>query len=238
MAGTLYGLGVGPGGSGLVTQKAKDILGRTQVLCLPKSGPGRESVALQVAAPFLPAGVAVEELLFPMSRDREVLVRHWKLAAERVAGLLDCFGAVTFITIGDPLVYSTFGYLMRHLLAVRPAARIEVVPGVTSFVAAASRLQLPLVEGDERLAVLTVPVTAEELAACAAFFHTLVLLKVSADYGGTLQLLKQAGLEKEAYLVSRLGGEGELVCHAPFSLSGDTVDYLSLLIVKNRGLQA
>lgn len=235
MAGTLCGLGVGPGEGALVTEKAKEILSRTQVLCIPKSHAERESVAMGIVSPYLPAGAKIETLLFPMARDREVLKRHWELAATRVHDLLGQYETVTFVTIGDPLTYSTFGYLLRHVRRVNPGVNVCVVPGITSYHAAAARLGVPLVEGDERLAVLTVPVTAGELAACARYFDTVVLLKVSADFDGTLQRLREAGLDREAFLVSRVGSENEWVCKDPFSLAGQKVDYLSLVIVKKRG---
>lgn len=234
LRGTLYGIGVGPGDSSLLTLKAVEILQKTDVLCLPIAGAGRESAALSAAGPFLREGVPVEELLFPMSRDQEVLAKHWRHAAKRVAELLETNDIVTFITIGDPLTYSTFGHLLRTLHRDFPMAKAEVVPGVTSFCAAAALLKVPLVEKDERLAVVPAPVGKDELAEMARHFDALVILKVSADFGGALDGIAALGEGWEACLVSRCGTGEEMVATDPFALRGRPVDYLSLLVVKRR----
>jgi precorrin-2/cobalt-factor-2 C20-methyltransferase len=232
--GKLYGLGVGPGGSGLITEKGRIILAVTDVLCIPKSRVERESVALATVRPYLPANVRIEELLFPMSRDESVLSEHWVKAARKVNALLSECCTVTFITIGDPSLYSTFGYLLEYLRREDPNVAVEVIPGVSSFNAAAALLQVPLVEKNERLAVVPLPVSEEELSNIARSFDTIVFLKVSAAFDETLELLKRAGLDKEVYLVSRCGSEEEYWTDDPFALQGQEVDYLSLLIVKRR----
>lgn len=234
LRGILYGLGVGPGDSGLITEKGKAVLQKTEVLCIPKSKADRESVALAAVRPYLPPDIVVEELLFPMSRDETVLEKHWVDAAGKVAGLLTQYQVVTFITIGDPLTYSTFGYLLDTLRHSHPQARVEVIPGVPSYHAAAALLQVPLVESGQRLAVVPVPVSEDELAAMARYFDTLVFLKVSAAFDQTLDMLQKAGLDKEAYLVTRCGSTDECWTANPFALRGQDVDYLSLLIVKRR----
>jgi precorrin-2/cobalt-factor-2 C20-methyltransferase len=232
--GKLYGLGVGPGGGGLITEKGKAVLAATDVLCLPVSKAERESVALAAARPYLRENIRIEELLFPMSRDEGVLSLHHEKAARKVASLLSEFGTVTFITIGDPSLYSTFAYLLLHLRKLDPDLSVEIIPGVTSFSAAAALLQLPLVEKNERLAVVPLPVSEEELAVIAGSFDTVVFLKVSAAFDETLDMLKRAGLDEEVYLVSRCGSKEEYWTDDPFALRGSNIDYLSLLIAKRR----
>lgn len=234
LRGTFYGLGVGPGESGLLTTKAAQILGRTDILCVPSRAAGLESRALSAAEPYLKAGAPVVELLFPMSKENSVLEAHWLAAAEKVAELLVKYDAVTFVTIGDPLTYSTFSYLLATLRRLHPAVNVEIVPGVTSFHAAAALLQIPLIEGEERLAVVSAPVTAEELAELVRYFATIVILKVSAAFDHTLDLLREQGITQDVYLVSHCGGREEFYTKNPFELYGQPVDYLSLLIVKRR----
>lgn len=233
-SGILYGIGVGPGDSALITEKGKEALARSGAVCIPKSKAERESVALLTAKPHLSADTVIVELLFPMTRDESELERHWEDAARTVARLLSEHGAVSFITIGDPLLYSTFGYLLQRLRRLAPDARVEVIPGVSSLNAAAALLQVPLVEKDERLAVVPVPVAEEELSGLLRYVDTVVFLKVSADYDRTLDLLEKTGFAGELYLVSRCGGGDEYWTNDPFSLRGQPVDYLSLLIAKRR----
>lgn len=232
--GTLYGVGVGPGDSALLTLKGREVLGRSQVICVPKSKTERESVALTVVKPFLAADAVVEELLFPMSRDEAVLEKHWEEAAKVVAGLLAKHNSVAFLTIGDPFLYSTFGYLLKYLQRVAPEAAVEVVPGISSFNAAASLLRIPLVEKNERLAVVPLPVAEDEFRGLAQYVDTMVFLKVSAAYDEILDLLASSDFAHEVYLVSRCGTGDEFWTNDPFALRGETVDYLSLIIAKRR----
>ena len=229
--GILYGVGVGPGDSTLLTEKGKAILAGADVICVPKSKTERESVALTVAKPYLSPDVKLVELLFPMSRDEAVLDAHWQEAAGVVAELLGQYGSVAFLTIGDPLLYSTFGYLMTYLGRLLPEARVDVVPGINSFTAAAALLRVPLVEKDERLIIIPAPVKEEEFRVLSAYVDTVVFLKVSADFDKLLDLLEEAGFD-ETYLVSRCGSNDEFWTNDPSALRGQAVDYLSLLIAK------
>lgn len=232
--GVLYGVGVGPGDSALLTEKGKAALMASTVVCVPKSKAERESVALSVARPYLSPDAVVEELLFPMTRDEKELTAHWQSAAQKVAALLGTHEAVSFLTIGDPFLYSTFGYLLEALNKITPDVRVEVIPGISSFNAAAARLQIPLVEKNERLVVVPVPISEEEFRGLAQYVDTVVFLKVSAAYDETLDLLEKTGFAGEAYLVSRCGSTEEFWTNDPFALRGADVDYLSLLIAKRR----
>ncbi|MDO5484478.1 MAG: SAM-dependent methyltransferase, partial [Desulfovibrionaceae bacterium] len=63
----------------------------------------------------------------------------WATAARQTLAVLEGGESAAFLTIGDPLIYSTFGYLWRTLRGLSPEVRVEVVPGITSFQAAAAR---------------------------------------------------------------------------------------------------
>lgn len=234
LRGTFYGLGVGPGGNGLLTVRAAEILRKTGVLCVPGRTAGAESLALTIARPYLAPNVPVVELVFPMSRDSAVLEQHWLAAAGKVGELLAAHEVVSFITIGDPLTYSTCVYLLSYLRRLHPDAKTEIVPGVTSFQAAAALLQLPLAEGDERLAVVTAPLGQEELAELLGRLATIVILKVSAAFDHTLDLLRPHRGELDFYLVSACGSGEEFYTADPFALYGQAIEYLSLLIVRRR----
>ena len=57
-------------------------------------------------------------------------------------------GNVAFITLGDPMLYSTFLYLYECVKETYPEIELEIIPGVTSVTAAAASSKLPL--GGER----------------------------------------------------------------------------------------
>ena len=52
-----------------------------------------------------------------------------------------------FLTLGDPLVYSTYAYIMFE--AQKYGIETRIIPGITSFTAAASALTMPMALKDE-----------------------------------------------------------------------------------------
>ncbi|MCR3921059.1 MAG: precorrin-2 C(20)-methyltransferase [Firmicutes bacterium] len=232
--GILYGIGVGPGESTYLTEQATKALAASSVICVPKSKVERTSVAYSAAKAHLPATAIVEELLFPMTRDEKELQEHWEQAASRVAQLVAEYGTVSFLTIGDPLLYSTFGYLMKCLGSLAPSVQVEVIPGISSFTAAAALIKVPLVEKNERLAIVPVPISVDDFIGLSRYVDTVVFLKVSSAYEETLALLERTGFAHEAYLVSRVGSKDEFWTNDPFAYRDKAIDYLSLLIAKRR----
>ncbi|MFC7165023.1 cobalt-factor II C(20)-methyltransferase [Halospeciosus flavus] len=136
---TLYGVGLGPGESDLVTVRGKRILEGADVVY----SPGR--LSRSVALDHVEADV-IGDLDFPMTRDPEKLRNAWKEAASEVAPVA-ADGTAAFVTLGDPNVYSTFGHLRRILDAFHPEVDVEVVPGVSAVTAFATALGVEIDAG-------------------------------------------------------------------------------------------
>ena len=118
---------------------------------------------------------------------------------------------MAFITIGDPTVYSTFFYLYERLLEASPGLRIEIIPGVSSINASASRARISLGLGEERIAILPAA-TWTAWSAVLEQFDTVVLMKVYKVFDRIVATLADRGLLGQAVYVSRLGMADELVC--------------------------
>lgn len=228
---TLYAVGVGPGDPELITIKAQRILQQVQTVYVPKSGKQNRSLALEIARPHLPPHVEVEYLYMPMIERGQELEQHWQEAARQVLDGLQR-GDAAFLTLGDPLTYSTATYLAEAVKRLNPQVTIIFVPGITSYNAAAARVGLPLAEGDETLVVVPSVGTAGFLKQVLTTHDTCVLMKVSRAYDTVLQVLQELGLKDNAVLVSRCGTERELVTRDLDSLAGSNIDYLSLIIIK------
>lgn len=106
--GTLYGIGIGPGDTELLTVKAVSVLNSVDVIFSPRSAPKKDSIARKIIEPVLKGNARVEELVFPMTKDRDTLERHWAQATEDVAEVLRSGKDAAFITLGDPFFYSTY----------------------------------------------------------------------------------------------------------------------------------
>jgi precorrin-2/cobalt-factor-2 C20-methyltransferase len=232
MTGTLYGIGVGPGDPELVTLKAARIIKETPVIAVPITKPGGESYALNIVSGLVQPEQAVLKLLFPMVKEVAAKRSYRQAAAEAIAGELAAGRDVAFLTEGDPLLHSTFIYVLQHLSSTFP---VEVVPGVSSVMAAAAQAKLPLVNADQRLAII--PTTFENLADLRQIFEdfdTVVLLKFHRLLDQLLDLLDELGLSEQTVLVERASHPAGRVVRDARSLRGVSIHYLSLLIVFTR----
>jgi len=225
----LYGVGVGPGDPSLLTLKAADVLKRSGVVFVPRSRAGRPSVALGIARDYLSPQARIIELDLPMTEEEEALAEAWQEAARVIVAELQKAPEGAFLTLGDPSIYSTFGYVAQRVRQLEPQIKVEVIPGITSFAAAAARAGVSLAQKDQALIILPAadsPLASYALASDAA----VVVLKASRDYTATVKLLETSQRLPGSVLVSRVGLKGErvdrLVAEEP--LAGP--DYLSLII--------
>ncbi|NTW88643.1 MAG: precorrin-2 C(20)-methyltransferase, partial [Desulfobulbaceae bacterium] len=203
---SVYAVGVGPGDPELLTRKAERILRSVDVILAPVSNPGEASVALDTIREFIDdrrQEIVVHQ--FPMTSDRSRLLPAWQEAAALIAGHVEAGHSVAFITIGDPLFYSTFIYLLRILREQWPHLPIEIVPGISSINAAASEAALPLVEGDEKMAVIPATAGIEQIRTALETYETVVLLKVKPLFPAIVDLLRETGREQTTVFVERVG---------------------------------
>ena len=209
--GTLYGIGVGPGDPELITVKGARLLRQCQHVFVPKPRMAADSVALSVAAIYLNPSSQVHELIFPMTSDRADLSRHWKASAGEIATVLKSGEDACFLTLGDPLLYSTYIYLLRELKALWPGARVVTVPGVTAFSAAAALSGFPV---GERKETVTIIPTADDLADVQRALSgggTVILMKIGRRLREVLNLLEEAKVIDHSVFVSHAGMENERV---------------------------
>ena len=229
MAGRLYGIGVGPGDPELLTLKAARVLREVPVVAVPVTKPDGNSYALDIVSGMLQPEQKVLKLLFPMLKDVEAKSGYRRAVAEAIFQELAAGRDVAFLTEGDPLFHSTFIYVLNELDS---DVSVEVVPGISSINAAAAQAQLPLVNADQRLAVI--PATFEDEAALRRIlreFDTVVLLKFHRHLDRLLDLLDELDLTERAVMIERAShAEGRVVRNVG-TLRGEPVHYLSLLIV-------
>ena len=150
MNGILYGIGTGPGDPELMTLKAVRLIRQADQIIVPGEYP-ETSTAYRIAVLAVPelAEKPVLAVPMPMTGDPGVLHQVRTEAAHLIRGFLDSGKNVAYLTLGDPAIYSTFGYLQQILQA--EGYQTETVSGVPSFCAAAASLHISLVEGSEPL---------------------------------------------------------------------------------------
>jgi precorrin-2/cobalt-factor-2 C20-methyltransferase len=230
---TLYGIGVGPGDPGLLTVKAVDVLQDVGVVFAASSPKNNYSRALNVVKDILVPSVSVRNLAFPMTKDKEELEASWQKNAKEVIACLKGGDDAAFLTLGDPLTYSTYGYLINYIKKLAPDTNIVTIPGISAHNAASARLNIPLVEGKESLLVVSGVEELDRIKELCRTADNLVILKPYRRFEEILAILKETKPLASPVLISHLGQEDERIEMEPALLKGQKIPYLSLLIVKN-----
>ena len=230
--GTLYGIGVGPGDPELITVKAVRLINQVDVVFAPTKNSLEASQAYRVVKPHLREGARVEPLVFPMTYDRKVLEEVWAAHAGRLCAVLEDERDVGFITLGDPMTYSTYTYIFT--LVRRRRVPVEHVPGITSYGAMASALGIPLVEGDENLLILPANYPGEKYDLLLPHADNVVFMKFPRDCGALVEKIGRHGLADKTVFTQNLGLEGERL---GLSLEAARLEdkrqrYLSLMLSK------
>jgi precorrin-2/cobalt-factor-2 C20-methyltransferase len=242
MTGKLYVVGVGPGDPELLTLKAVRILKTVPCIFVPKGREEGSSLALSIVEKAIDLGnKEIVEIHFPMQKTKErrgqngaaaaELDLKWKNAVTAVYDRLHRGDDAAFITIGDPTIYSTFFYLYDGLSALEPNLSIEMIPGVSSINAAASRAGISLGLADEKIAVL--PATyIDDLTEIIERFDTVVLMKVYRVFDRLLAALETMTLTDRAIYVCRAGMEGEKVIRNIRDVKEADLNYFSMVIIR------
>ena len=233
--GVLYGVGVGPGDPGLITVKAVRVLERVSKIFAACSTKNDYSLAQRIVQENL-NNLAIEQLAFPMTRDEQVLLDAWQENARRVLEVLQAGQDAAFVTLGDPLTYSTFSYLLRTMKELAPEVKVLVIPGITAYQAAAAVSTTPLAEGEESLHLISCVEGGDKLRTVIEASENVVMLKTYRNFSDIYAALEELDLLDKAVYVGRCGLEGETVVEDLRSLKGEHPPYLSLIIIKKKGL--
>lgn len=241
MSAKLYGIGVGAGDRKLLTLKAVEALKEVDYIFTPVSAESSRSNALSIISSLFEESLLEDEnrvikLDFKMSKDPKKLRESRSRAAEEIKQKLKENKDAAFITLGDPFLYSTYTYIMRKISSWNPEIEITTVPGISSIAACAAAQNLPLAEGKENLAVISSLKDEEELEKIFSIFETVVILKLTRNFGRVYPVLERLGLKDNVLIGSRCGLEEEFYTEDIETLKNAKIDYLTLMIVKRKGI--
>jgi precorrin-2/cobalt-factor-2 C20-methyltransferase len=233
--GCIYAVGVGPGDPELLTRKAERLIRGADVICAPTGRDDAASYALSIVEDLLDRDrQEIITQVFPMRKVQLGLDEFWDSSAAEVAAHVRAGRTVVFITIGDPLIYSTFLYLFRIFKVDYPDIPVEIVPGISSINAAAAAAGVPLGMAGERIAILPAVYEADDLRRAFLDFDTVILLKVHKVFDQVHALLKEMNIDHGAVFVRRVGSDLQEVVFDLETLAGKELDYLSMMIVCKR----
>lgn len=225
MAGTLYGVGVGPGDPELMTLKAVRLIRENEIIALPGTA-AKETVAYQIAVRAIPE-LSEKTLIpveMPMTHDRAEMNRNHDKAADILEDYLKQGKNVIFLTLGDPTIYSTYLYVQKRIVARGYETRL--VSGITSFCAAAARTNTSLVEWNEQLHILP---AVHRLDSRLEQPGNYILMKSGKKMNQVKEILAESG--RDVVMVENCGMENEHIYHGVEEIP-DNAGYYSLIIAK------
>ncbi len=224
-AGTLFGVGLGPGAPDLITLRAARLIERADVIAYPTLA-GGASFARSIAADLIPSGALEIAMDVPMSVERAPAQAAYDKGASQIVAALKSGQDVVCLCEGDPFFYGSFMYIFARL---SNRFRVEVVPGVTSVTACAARAGMPLAARNERLSVLPGPLPAEELHARIAGAESVVIMKVGRHLTKIRAVIDDLGLMERAVYVERATLPQEKVL--PLKDAPQEAPYFSMILL-------
>ncbi|GAA0069039.1 cobalt-factor II C(20)-methyltransferase [Clostridium sardiniense] len=214
----LYGIGVGPGDTELLTIKAVRAIEECDIIVAPVAVEGSESVAYEAAKDYIKDNTEVVLKHFPMGKkDR---VEKAKEAYEYIKSEIEKGKTVGFLTIGDPYVYSTYIHMLKHMK--ENGIEVLTIPGITSFCAAASLVNRTLVIGNEPLLVLPAARVSD-----IKDEKYVVIMKVYKREEEVVNCLEEKGFDYVC--VQKVGRDGEKILENREEIINSR-EYMSLII--------
>jgi precorrin-2/cobalt-factor-2 C20-methyltransferase len=230
MSQIVYSIGIGTGDPELITLKAKRLMEESDIVFVPQSSSQGKSVAREIVRNYIPDS-KVHMYYFPMNNDQQMLSEKYAELARQINILFNEGKKVSYVTMGDPTIFSTSNYLSKQLNILK--IPVEHIPGIATLNAASTKLGLPLSVKGENFAVYEMPGETKIAVELIQRHSTIVFMKVNKKLPVLLESVKKANPDI-AYLTRRMGLDNEAV----FDLTsdGDLPDsaYLSVAIIKHR----
>ncbi len=229
----LYGIGVGVGDPELMTVKAVKALEESDVVILPRANTKNYSTAFEIAKRYMRDDIEKVFVDFTTVDDDKTREDDRIEYAKVVNKCVEEGKTMSFITIGDPMTFSTFVYVMELL---EKKIEIESIPGITSFASVTSRLNTPLVMGDETLKI--VPVSKDtDIVKEIETAENIIFMKVTRNLERLKEAFRKTGNMENVVLISNCGKESEKIFYNLEDITRDDISYFSTILLKKGGVK-
>lgn len=230
--GVFYGIGVGPGDPELLTVKAINAIKISEIIIAPKTEKKSDSLALTIAKPYISQNAKIVYQTFPMVKDFETSPEVFEDNVAEIHSYLRDGKTVGFLTLGDPMFFSTYIYIFK--LLKKSGVNIETIAGVPAFLAIAAKIGYPVAYGNEILSIIPATADSEKIANALKNSDDSVLMKVYKNFGEVAEILNSENLSENAVLVSRCGLEDEKIISDVNSHKNERLNYLSTILTRRK----
>jgi precorrin-2/cobalt-factor-2 C20-methyltransferase len=227
--GRLYGIGVGPGDPELLTLKALRLLQSVPVVAY-QSAEDRDSVARSIVASYLPGHQIEVRFHFPRADDPQAARPLYTQAITPIIAHLAAGQDVAVLCEGDPLFYGSFMYLFTRLSGT---FQTEVVPGVSSPMACASALGVPLSYRNDIFSVLSAALPEDVLATQLLNADAVAIIKLRRHFEKVRSVLHQLSLMSRAQYIERATTSDQQIVPID-QVDSSNVPYFSMILVPSK----
>ena len=226
--GKLYGLGIGPGDPELLTLKAHRILTTVPVIAYPTSENG-QALARAIAAKFISSDQIEIPMLLPFNV-QESSQPYYDQAAEQIAEYLKAGQDVAVLCEGEPMLYGSFMYIFQRLSGQFPT---EVVPGISSTLASAAMLGVPITYRNDVLSIIPATLDEIKLSDRLAVADAAVIIKLGRYFAKVRKILDELGFLDRALYIERATQTNQKII-AITEVEATEVPYWSLVLIPSQ----
>lgn len=224
--GKICGIGIGIGDPEDITLKAARLIKESDILICPKKDL-EKCRAYQIVKQVIPEVEQIETLSleFEMVKDEAERDRNHKEIYRAVRELVQQGKTVSFLTIGDPSIYSTYSYIAA--LANEDGIQTQAISGISSITAVANSLGITLCDKDVPLHVIP---DVDDIEKALELQGTKVIMKCGRDIHRIKEILKaKSGIS--VYAVSDCGMPQEK-CYRGIDELPEEGSYMMTIVVK------
>jgi precorrin-2/cobalt-factor-2 C20-methyltransferase len=220
---------------GLIPVAAWQFLQEADLILLPRAKSAKRSMARNCLPPHDIPEDRFREIEFAMETDRTLLAEHYLQLADEIADAVRVGKKVAYLTIGDPLTYSTYVYILRALEERYPEIIGRTYPGITSYSALAAATSFALGEGKERVLISPCPDAKLELRRLIEAHDILVLIKIGERLPMVLRLLAEMEIGDHCVFGAYVGTQNEIIHLGIADIKvSEATGYLATMLIRRK----
>ena len=231
-AGTLYGIGVGPGDPELLTLKAHRLIQQSPYIAYLCSREDH-SMAREIVRHCIDSNKRKKQqeiaIAMPMHKDRTQANQIYDQTAAEISDILDQGYDVAFLCEGDPFFFGSFAYLFERLQGKH---YVDVIPGISSVQSSAAAIGRPLTLLTEKMAVLSGRHSDQHILQTLGTFESVVIMKPGSQRARLLGLIEQSGRTQDGVYIEYAGHPEEKIVRDLRQITGSAGPYFSMILLQ------
>jgi precorrin-2/cobalt-factor-2 C20-methyltransferase len=221
-------VGLGPGDPELLTLKGLKVLQNSDYIFVPQSDQKGRSIARNIVSQYV-SDDKIRLYHIPMTNNAQELREIYSKLAEEIENYVKNGKIVSYVTIGDPTIYSTANYLKERFHERN--ITVSLIPAVSSCNAISCACGVSLCEKTENFGVYETPKDAQTVISHIKEHSTVVFMKVNKKLATLLEAVKKTA-PHQAFLVKRIGLEDEEIYDLLKETPPPEAAYLSTVIIR------